>query len=109
VGEVEDLRAIGALVGELFRGGVRVGDEGGAVELVVVVGERVAAGAGLGPDATIKVVSVAGGVRVPSERAIEGGEVAVRIVVPGGDEAAGLGGATIFREGFLLVTQRQEF
>jgi hypothetical protein len=63
----------------------------------------------LGPDAAVKVVGVAGGVRVPGERAVEGGEVAVRVVVPGGDEAAGLGGATIFREGFLLVTQRQEF
>lgn len=38
VGEIEDFAAIGTLVGELFLGEVRIGDEGRAVELVVIVG-----------------------------------------------------------------------
>ena len=91
MGEIEDLFAVGSLVGELFGGEVRVGDEGRAVELVVIVGERMGTGAGFRSNAAIQIVGVAGGVRRPGERAIHGGEVAVRVVNPIGEEGSGLG------------------
>ena len=61
-GDIEDFFTIFALVGELFLGAVWVGDEGWAVERIVIIGEGVAAGAGFCSNTSVKIIRVAGDV-----------------------------------------------
>ena len=75
MGEIEDFLAVGALVGKLFGGAVGVGDERGAVESIVIKGQRVGSRAGGGADAAVEIRGEGGAVAGSRERPINWGQV----------------------------------